>query len=37
MSGDNNRKLCSSYLALIDRMQVECDHLSDAQTTLAGL
>jgi hypothetical protein len=36
-SGDDNRKLCSLYLSLLDRMDVKRDHFGDAQTPLAGL
>jgi hypothetical protein len=34
-SGDDNRKLCSLYLSLMDRMGVELDHFGDANTRLA--
>jgi hypothetical protein len=36
-SGDENRKLCSLYLSLMDRMDVKLDHFGDADTRLAGL
>ncbi len=35
--GDENRKLCSMYLSLMDRMGVKLDHFGDADTRLAGL
>ena len=35
--GDENRKLCSLYLSLMDRMGVELDHFGDADTRLAGI
>ena len=35
--GDDNRKLCSMYLSLMDRMGVKLDHFGDANTRLAGL
>ncbi|HEY2156788.1 MAG TPA: DUF1552 domain-containing protein [Isosphaeraceae bacterium] len=35
--GDDNRKLCSLYLSLMDRMDVTLDHFGDASTRLAGL
>jgi hypothetical protein len=35
--GDDNRKLCSLYLSLMDRMGVKLDHFGDADTRLAGL
>jgi hypothetical protein len=35
--GDANRKLCSLYLALMDRMGVTLDRFGDADTRLAGL
>ncbi len=35
--GDENRKLCSLYLSLMDRMGVPANHFGDAQTRLAGL
>jgi hypothetical protein len=34
--GDDNRKVCSLYLALMDRMGVERDQFGDATTRLAG-
>ena len=36
-SGDDNRKLCSLYLSLMDRMGVSLDSFGDATTRLAGL
>jgi hypothetical protein len=35
--GDDERKLCSLYLSLMDRMGVTLDHFGDADTRLAGL
>jgi hypothetical protein len=35
--GDEDRKLCSLYLSLMDRMDVKLDHFGDADTRLAGL
>jgi hypothetical protein len=35
--GDENRKLCSLYFSLIDRMGVELDRFGDASTGLVGL
>ena len=35
--GDENRKLCSLYLSLMDRMGVELKQFGDADTRLAGL
>jgi len=35
--GDDNRKLCSLYLSLMDRMGVKLDRFGDADTRLAGL
>jgi hypothetical protein len=35
--GDENRKLCSLYLSLMDRMDVKLDRFGDADTRLAGL
>ena len=35
--GDDNRKLCSLYLSLIDRMGVKLDHFGDADTRLTGI
>jgi hypothetical protein len=34
---DDNRKLCSLYLSLMDRMGVKLDHFGDAETRLAEL
>jgi hypothetical protein len=34
---DDNRKLCSFYLSIMDRMGVPLDHFGDAETRLAGL
>jgi hypothetical protein len=36
-AGDDNRKLCSLYLGIMDRMGVKLDHFGDADTRLAGL
>src|SRR5262245_2457704 len=35
--GDDNRKLCSMYLSIMDRMGVKLDHFGDAETRLARL
>lgn len=35
--GDDNRKLCSLYLSLMDRMGIELPQFGDAETRLAGL
>ena len=35
--GDENRKLCSLYLSLMDRMGVKLERFGDADTRLAGL
>ena len=35
--GDENRKLCSMYLSIMDRMGVELDEFGDADTRLARL
>jgi hypothetical protein len=35
--GDEDRKLCSLYLSLMDRMGVSFDHFGDSQTRLQGL
>jgi hypothetical protein len=35
--GDDNRKLCSLYLSIMDRMGAKLDHFGDAETRLAGL
>jgi hypothetical protein len=36
-AGDDNRKLCSLYLSIMDRMGVTLDRFGDAETRLAGL
>ncbi|MDB6055671.1 MAG: hypothetical protein JWN25_3194 [Verrucomicrobiales bacterium] len=36
-SGDGNRKLCSLYLGIMDRMGVKLDHFGDADSRLAML
>jgi hypothetical protein len=36
-AGDENRKLCSLYLSLMDRMGVKLDHFGDADSRLARL
>jgi hypothetical protein len=35
--GDENRKVCSLYLSLMDRMGVKLPHFGDADTRLAGV
>ncbi len=35
--GDENRKLCSLYLSLMDRMDVTLEHFGDADLRLAGV
>jgi hypothetical protein len=35
--GDDNRKLCSLYLSLMDRMGVKLGHFGDADSRLARL
>ena len=35
--GDDNRKLCSLYLAIMDRMGLKLDRFGDAETRLTGL
>jgi hypothetical protein len=35
--GDDNRKLCSLYLSIMDRMGVRLERFGDAETRLAGL
>ena len=36
-AGDGNRKLCSLYLGIMDRMGVKLDHFGDADSRLARL
>jgi hypothetical protein len=36
-AGDENRKMCSLYLSLMDRMGVELDRFGDADKRLARL
>jgi hypothetical protein len=36
-NGDQNRKLCSLYLSIMDRMGVRLDRFGDASTRLAGV
>jgi hypothetical protein len=36
-AGDENRKACSLYLSLMDRMDIELDRFGDADTRLEGL
>lgn len=36
-AGDDNRKLCSLYLSILNRMGVEAKTFGDAETPLAGL
>ena len=35
--GDDNRKLCSLYLSLMDRMDIKLDRFGDAESRLAGI
>src|SRR5213594_4080618 len=35
--GDDNRKLCSMYLSIMDRVGVKLDRFGDAETRLAGI
>lgn len=35
--GDDNRRLCSLWLSMMDRMGVQLDRFGDAETRLAGL
>jgi hypothetical protein len=35
--GDDNRKLCSMYLSIMDRMGLKLDRFGDADTRLTGL
>ena len=35
--GDDNRKLCSMYLSIMDRMGIKLDRFGDARNRLAGL
>ena len=36
-AGDDNRKMCSLYLSIMDRMGVKLDRFGDAETRLEGL
>jgi hypothetical protein len=36
-AGDENRKLCSLYLGIMDRMDVKLEHFGDADSRLASL
>ncbi len=36
-AGNSNRKLCSLYLSVMDRMDVRLDHFGDADSRLAGI
>ena len=36
-AGDDNRKLCSLYLSIMDRMGVNLERFGDAETRLTGL
>jgi uncharacterized protein DUF1552 len=36
-AGDENRKMCSLYLGIMDRMGITLDRFGDAETRLAGL
>jgi hypothetical protein len=35
--GDENRKVCSLYLSLMDKMGVHVDQFGDADSRLAGI
>ena len=35
--GDENRRLCSLYLSIMDRMGLRLDRFGDADAPLAGL
>jgi len=35
-AGDENRKVCSMYLSIMDRMGIKLDHFGDATTRLSG-
>ena len=35
--GDDDRKLCSLYLSIMDRMGVELDRFGDAEARLDGI
>jgi hypothetical protein len=37
VQGDQNRKLCSLYLSLLNRMGVKADRFGDSTAPLAGL
>ncbi len=36
-AGDDNRKLCSLFLSIMDRMDIKLDHFGDAETRLQNL
>jgi hypothetical protein len=36
-AGDENRKMCSLYLSIMDRMGVKLESFGDAETRLEGL
>jgi hypothetical protein len=36
-AGDDNRKLCSLFLSLMDRMGIKQDRFGDAETRLQGV
>jgi hypothetical protein len=36
-AGDENRKVCSLYLSLMDRMGMKLEHFGDAETRLQNL
>ena len=36
-AGDENRKMCSLYLSIMDRMGVKLEKFGDADTRLASL
>ncbi len=35
-AGEDNRKLCSLFLSIMDRMEVKLDHFGDAETRLGS-
>jgi len=35
-AGDDNRKMCSMFLGIMDRMDIKLDHFGDATTRLEG-
>jgi hypothetical protein len=36
-AGEDNRKMCSLYLSLMDRFGIKLDHFGDSQTRLENL